>query len=216
MTSFHAVKCCRLVNEDEASTSAHASASSWSILHSYLLICLSVMQMKCDQYWPSRGLQTYGIMHVTLLDVVELATYTIRTFLVARASSRTCSFLPTKKTSCCLSYDSAIFHVRPHLFFSDTSISSFLFAIASISFYCLLHSFVQASTDPLDYRLFLYPAWPIDFTDCGPCNRFLKILRLFFVLTMCRIDYAVHFISGDDCESTYISADIMNYVLLQR
>ena len=27
-------------------------------------------------------------MHVTLLDVVELATYTIRTFLVARASSR--------------------------------------------------------------------------------------------------------------------------------
>jgi len=104
----------------------------------------------------------------------------------------------------------------PSSLFSDTSISSFLFAIASISFYCLLHSFVQASTDPLDYRLFLYPAWPIDFTDCGPCNRFLKILRLFFVLTMCRIDYAVHFISGDDCESTYISADIMNYVLLQR
>jgi len=28
----------------------------------------------------------YGVMHVTLLDVVELATYTIRTFLVARAS----------------------------------------------------------------------------------------------------------------------------------
>jgi len=42
--------------------------------------------MKCDQYWPSRGSQMYGVMHVTLLDVVELATYTIRTFLVARAS----------------------------------------------------------------------------------------------------------------------------------
>lgn len=36
--------------------------------------------MKCDQYWPSRGTETYGMIQVTLLDTVELATYTVRTF----------------------------------------------------------------------------------------------------------------------------------------
>ena len=41
-------------------------------------------QIKCDQYWPNRGTENYGVMHVTLVDVVELATYTIRTFLVTR------------------------------------------------------------------------------------------------------------------------------------
>jgi hypothetical protein len=44
----------------------------------------SVLQIKCDQYWPNRGTETYGVMHVTLVDVIELATYTIRTFLVTR------------------------------------------------------------------------------------------------------------------------------------
>lgn len=41
-------------------------------------------RIKCDQYWPNRGSEVYGIMHVTLLDVVELATYTIRTFQISR------------------------------------------------------------------------------------------------------------------------------------
>lgn len=36
--------------------------------------------MKCDQYWPGRGTETYGLIQVTLLDTVELATYTVRTF----------------------------------------------------------------------------------------------------------------------------------------
>lgn len=36
--------------------------------------------MKCDQYWPSRGTETYGLIQVTLLDTVELATYCVRTF----------------------------------------------------------------------------------------------------------------------------------------
>ena len=36
--------------------------------------------MKCDQYWPARGTETYGLIQVTLLDTVELATYTVRTF----------------------------------------------------------------------------------------------------------------------------------------
>ena len=42
------------------------------------------LQIKCDQYWPTRGIESYGIMHVMLIDVVELATYTIRTFQLQR------------------------------------------------------------------------------------------------------------------------------------
>ncbi|KAA0202098.1 hypothetical protein HAZT_HAZT003103 [Hyalella azteca] len=39
-------------------------------------------RIKCDQYWPSRVSQTeaYNSMQVTLTDVQELATYTVRTF----------------------------------------------------------------------------------------------------------------------------------------
>lgn len=36
--------------------------------------------MKCDQYWPSRGTETYGMIQVTMLDTLELATYSVRTF----------------------------------------------------------------------------------------------------------------------------------------
>uniref|UniRef100_A0A8C1SZE4 Receptor-type tyrosine-protein phosphatase S n=1 Tax=Cyprinus carpio TaxID=7962 RepID=A0A8C1SZE4_CYPCA len=32
-------------------------------------------RVKCDQYWPNRGTETYGLIQVTLLDTVELATY---------------------------------------------------------------------------------------------------------------------------------------------
>lgn len=39
-----------------------------------------LLQVKCDQYWPGRGTETYGLIQVTLLDTVELATYTVRTF----------------------------------------------------------------------------------------------------------------------------------------
>ena len=42
-------------------------------------ICIPV-QVKCDQYWPTRGSESYGFVQVTFVDVVELATYTIRTF----------------------------------------------------------------------------------------------------------------------------------------
>jgi len=41
-------------------------------------------RIRCDQYWPSRGAETYGLMHVQLVDVTELATYTIRTFHMSR------------------------------------------------------------------------------------------------------------------------------------
>ncbi|XP_024937645.1 tyrosine-protein phosphatase Lar isoform X9 [Cephus cinctus] len=42
-------------------------------------------RIKCDQYWPTRGAETYGQMTVTISDVQELATYCIRTFQVCRA-----------------------------------------------------------------------------------------------------------------------------------
>ena len=43
-------------------------------------------RVKCDQYWPNRGTETYGgIMHVTLVGVEELANYCIRTFTVQRS-----------------------------------------------------------------------------------------------------------------------------------
>ncbi|XP_041419941.1 receptor-type tyrosine-protein phosphatase delta isoform X38 [Xenopus laevis] len=44
-------------------------------------------RIKCDQYWPSRGTETYGLIQVTLLDTVELATYTVRTFALYKNGS---------------------------------------------------------------------------------------------------------------------------------
>uniref|UniRef100_A0A8D1PHA9 Receptor-type tyrosine-protein phosphatase F n=1 Tax=Sus scrofa TaxID=9823 RepID=A0A8D1PHA9_PIG len=44
-------------------------------------------RVKCDQYWPARGTETYGLVQVTLLDTVELATYTVRTFALHKSGS---------------------------------------------------------------------------------------------------------------------------------
>lgn len=44
----------------------------------HVFVC--IVQVKCDQYWPSRGTETYGMIQVTMLDTVELATYSVRTF----------------------------------------------------------------------------------------------------------------------------------------
>ncbi len=40
-------------------------------------------RLKCDQYWPNRGTETYdNVMQVTLVDTQELSFYTIRTFVI--------------------------------------------------------------------------------------------------------------------------------------
>lgn len=39
-----------------------------------------LVQIKCDQYWPNRGTETYGFIQVALLDTIELATFCVRTF----------------------------------------------------------------------------------------------------------------------------------------
>ncbi|XP_056891573.1 protein tyrosine phosphatase receptor type Db isoform X25 [Takifugu flavidus] len=44
-------------------------------------------RVKCDQYWPTRGSETYGLVQVTLLDTVELATYSVRTFALYKSGS---------------------------------------------------------------------------------------------------------------------------------
>lgn len=49
-------------------------------------LTVALKQVKCDQYWPGRGTQTYGMIQVTMLDAVELATYTIRTFALYKVN----------------------------------------------------------------------------------------------------------------------------------
>ncbi|XP_028829956.1 receptor-type tyrosine-protein phosphatase delta isoform X25 [Denticeps clupeoides] len=44
-------------------------------------------RVKCDQYWPTRGTETYGLIQVTLVDTVELATYCVRTFSLYKNGS---------------------------------------------------------------------------------------------------------------------------------
>ena len=78
----------------------------------YVVICgtvkliLSLLhRVKCDQYWPGRGTETYGVMCVTLTDTQELATYVIRTFQLQRVSSAHVRPFPRMHiTSCLLLY----------------------------------------------------------------------------------------------------------------
>ncbi|XP_077955152.1 receptor-type tyrosine-protein phosphatase S isoform X7 [Gasterosteus aculeatus] len=44
-------------------------------------------RIKCDQYWPSRGTETYGMIQVTLLDTMELATFCVRTLSLHKSGS---------------------------------------------------------------------------------------------------------------------------------
>uniref|UniRef100_A0A3B5QYJ1 Receptor-type tyrosine-protein phosphatase F n=1 Tax=Xiphophorus maculatus TaxID=8083 RepID=A0A3B5QYJ1_XIPMA len=42
---------------------------------------------RCDQYWPSRGTETYGTIQVTILETLELATYVTRIFSIYKNES---------------------------------------------------------------------------------------------------------------------------------
>ncbi|KAG7228905.1 hypothetical protein INR49_008683 [Caranx melampygus] len=44
-------------------------------------------RVKCDQYWPSRGTETYGMIQVAMVETVELATYNVRTFALYKNGS---------------------------------------------------------------------------------------------------------------------------------
>lgn len=45
------------------------------------------LQIKCDQYWPNRGTEAYGMIQITLLDTMELATFCVRTFSLHKVNS---------------------------------------------------------------------------------------------------------------------------------
>lgn len=51
-------------------------------------LCSRPVQIKCDQYWPNRGTETYGCIQVTLLDTIELATFCVRTFSLHKVRPR--------------------------------------------------------------------------------------------------------------------------------
>lgn len=58
--------------------------------------CVSTLQVKCHQYWPSYGTTTYGNIQVTLKEVENLAEYSIRTFTISPVSEHgTLSLLAT-------------------------------------------------------------------------------------------------------------------------
>ena len=55
---------------------------------SQTIVCMTRLEerarIKCDQYWPSRGSDTYGVVSVAITDIQELATYCVRTFQLHR------------------------------------------------------------------------------------------------------------------------------------
>ena len=50
------------------------------------ILTFPTYQVKCDQYWPTRGQENYGTINVSLVDVIELSTYTIRTFHIQKVT----------------------------------------------------------------------------------------------------------------------------------
>jgi len=50
------------------------------------ILSLSLLQTKCHQYWPEVGSMNMGDIAITLIEVQDLAYYTIRTFRVTRVS----------------------------------------------------------------------------------------------------------------------------------
>lgn len=72
----------------------HSLSSHQMCTDTYVQLCIChisfppPLQVKCDQYWPTRGTETYGLIQVTLLDTVELATYSVRTFALYKVTWR--------------------------------------------------------------------------------------------------------------------------------
>jgi len=44
-------------------------------------------RIKCDQYWPTRGSESYGAITVTATDVQQLATFCVRNFHLTRVKN---------------------------------------------------------------------------------------------------------------------------------
>lgn len=48
------------------------------------LVFLFVLQIKCEQYWPTDGAELYGDIEVTVTDWIEFANYTITTLQICK------------------------------------------------------------------------------------------------------------------------------------
>lgn len=59
--------------------------------HSATILMMTKLEertrVKCDQYWPNRGTESFGGIQVTFQDMQELATYCIRSFLIQKSGS---------------------------------------------------------------------------------------------------------------------------------
>lgn len=93
-----------LVSDQLIALSSLVTCSNWVCFGqtglNYHIGLIPVFQIKCDQYWPNRGTETYGMMHITLVDVMELATYTIRTFQLVRVSINVADLLALQCCKC--------------------------------------------------------------------------------------------------------------------
>lgn len=93
----------------------HVEANT-SVCSSACLHPLALSQIKCDQYWPSRGTETYGMTQVTLLDTIELATFCVRTFSLHKVGGFLCSPFTMSQTRyvfvlCFFWYTTKIIHL---------------------------------------------------------------------------------------------------------
>ncbi|KAM3857686.1 receptor-type tyrosine-protein phosphatase delta [Diretmus argenteus] len=95
-------------------------------------------RVKCDQYWPTRGTETYGLIQVTLLDTVELATYCVRTFALYKVRDLQVAI---KYCQMCVRY--------PFLLSTAETMTSFL--------YCHVKN---GSSEKREVRQFQFTAWP--------------------------------------------------------
>ncbi|XP_067219436.1 receptor-type tyrosine-protein phosphatase F isoform X5 [Chanodichthys erythropterus] len=75
----------RMVWEQRASTIVMMTRLEEKSRSKYTTV--QMFGVKCDQYWPIRGTETYGMIQVTMLDAVELATYSVRTFALYKNGS---------------------------------------------------------------------------------------------------------------------------------
>ena len=104
----------------------------------------SVFQIKCDQYWPGRGTDTYGMIQVTLLDTIELATFCVRTFSLHKVSFLLLPF-PSQRWA----------HSPPYLAWSGHGAVLVLHTTLGVFL-----SLQNGSSEKREVRQFQFTAWP--------------------------------------------------------